>query len=127
MSLIDSGLLNFIESQLTVATRRQEALSANIANADTPGYRARDVRFNEQMQMLSASGTSAAHISPGGADSRFQMIDVDTEVKPNGNSVDLDRELTEVTKNGLEFITLMQFLQNKLRMLRYSISEGGNG
>lgn len=127
MSVIDSNLLNFIESQLTVATRRQEALSANIANADTPGYRARDVRFNEQMQMLSASGTSVSHITPGGADSRFQMFDVDTDVKPNGNSVDLDRELTEVTKNGLEFITLMQFLQNKLRTLRYSISEGGNG
>ena len=123
MSIIDSGLLNFIETQLTVATRRQEALSANIANADTPGYRAQDVEFSEQMQLLSVSGTSGKHITPLAGNSMVRMFHVDTEVKPNGNSVDMDRELTEVTKNGLEFITLMQFLQNKLRTLRSSISE----
>ncbi len=125
MSMIDSRILSFIESQLTVAIRRQEALSANIANADTPGYLAQDVQFGEQLQMLNAAGTSSRHIKPAGGDRQVRMFDVESDVKPNGNSVDLDRELTEVTKNGLEFITLMQFLQNKLRTLRYSISEGG--
>ena len=127
MSMIDSGLLNFIESQLTAATRRQETLSANIANADTPGYRAQDLEFSEQMQMLKISGTSERHITPlGGEEGNVRRFEVESNVKPNGNSVDLDRELTEVTKNGLEFITLMQFLQNKLKTLRYSISEGGS-
>jgi flagellar basal-body rod protein FlgB len=52
------------------------------------------------------------------------VTDSSSEVKPNGNSVDLDRELTESTKNGLEFVMLMQFLQNKLRTMRSSITEG---
>lgn len=123
--MIESSLLNFVENRLTVASRRQEMLSANSANVDTPGYRAQDLRFNEQMQLLSVVGTSGRHISPLAVNSNIQTFKVDTDVKPNGNSVDLDRELIEVTKNGLEFITLMQFLQNKLRTLRYSISEGG--
>ena len=61
-----------------------------------------------------------------GVEGQVRRFEVESKVKLNGNSVDLDRELTEVTKNGLEFITLMQFLQNKLKTLRYSISEGGN-
>ena len=69
--------------------------------------------------------TSARHIRPQQGDSRFQMFDVDTEAKPNGNTVDLDRELTEMTKNGMQFITLVQFLHSKFQTLRSSISNGG--
>ena len=39
--MIENNLVDFIESQLTFASKRQQALSANIANADTPGYNAR--------------------------------------------------------------------------------------
>ncbi len=127
MTTIDSSLLTFIESQLHVATRRQETLTANIANSDTPGYIAQDVSFSEKMQMLNTTTTSPIHITSPGSDSQTRTFDVGTDVKPNGNSVDLDRELTEVTTNGLEFITLMQYLQHKFRTLRSSISEGGNG
>ena len=123
--MIESNLVDFIESQLTFASKRQQAFSANIANADTPGYRAQDVRFESQMQLFRMAKTSGRHITPLQSNSRFQMFDVDTEAKPNGNTVDLDRELTEVTKNGLQFVTLMQFLQSKLQTLRSSISEGG--
>ncbi len=122
--MIESSLLNFIEDQLTIASKRQQVLSANIANVDTPGYRAQDVRFSEQMQSLALSGTSGSHITPFGEDRRFQIFEVGTEMKPNGNTVDLDRELTEVTKNGLQFITLMQFLQNKLQTIRSSVTGG---
>ena len=123
--MIENNLVDFIESQLTFASRRQQAFSANIANADTPGYRAQDVRFESQMQLFSMAKTSGRHITPQQDDSRFWMFDVDTKAKPNGNTVDLDRELTQVTKNGLQFITLMQFLQSKIQTLRSSISEGG--
>ena len=123
--MIESSLLNFIENQLTVATRRQETLSANIANADTPGYRAQDVRFNEQVELLRIASTAGKHIEGSGSGVGSRTFEVGTAVKSNGNSVDLDRELTEVTKNGLEFITLMQYLQSKLQTLRSSINEGG--
>ena len=124
--MIESNLLNYIEDQLTVTSRRQQALSANIANVDTPGYRAQDVRFEEHLQLLQVAGTSGRHITPLDGEGKYRMFEVGTDEKPNGNTVDLDRELTEVTKNGLEFITLMQFLQNKLRTIRSSIADGGN-
>ena len=123
--MIETSFLNFIESQLSIASKRQQVLSANIANVDTPGYRAQDVTFEDQMDLLDLVGTAGRHMTPLGPDAKFRMFDVGTEAKPNGNTVDLDRELTEVTKNGLQYVTLMQFLQNKLRTLRSSITDGG--
>ena len=122
--MIETSLLNFIESQLSVASRRQQVLSANIANVDTPGYRAQDVTFEDQMGLLNMVRTAGRHITPLESSAGFRMFDVGTKAKPNGNTVDLDRELTEVTKNGFQYVTLMQFLQNKLRTLRASITEG---
>ncbi len=123
--MIDSSFMNFIESQLSVASKRQQVLSANIANVDTPDYRAQDVTFEERLETLNMVGTAGSHMTSAGKGTGFRMFDVDTEPKPNGNTVDLDRELTEVTKNGLQFVTLMQFLQNKMRTLRSSITDGG--
>ncbi len=123
--MIESSFMNFIESQLSVASKRQQVLSANIANVDTPGYRAQDVTFEERLELLNLVGTAGRHMTNAATSSGFRMFDVDTKTKPNGNTVDLDRELTEVTKNGLQFVTLMQFLQNKMRTLRSSITDGG--
>ena len=54
-----------------------------------------------------------------------RMVDVNTKVKPNGNNVDLEREMTEITKNGLQYITLVQYLNQKIRTLRTAITDGG--
>ncbi len=123
--MIETSFLNFIESQLSIASKRQQVLSANIANVDTPAYRAQDVTFEDQMELLNMVSTSRRHMTLRESNAGFRMFDVGTKAKPNGNTVDLDRELTEVTKNGLQYVTLMQFLQNKLRTLRSSITDGG--
>jgi flagellar basal-body rod protein FlgB len=122
--MIESPLLNFIENRLDVSAKRQQLISGNIANVDTPGYLAQDVTFDQQMAMLNLSGTSTRHLGLSVDSAGIRVTDSSSEVKPNGNSVDLDRELTESTKNGLEFVMLMQFLQNKLRTMRSSITEG---
>ena len=124
--MMETSIMNFIETRLTVAARRQQVISANIANVDTPGYRAQEVTFEKQLARLSLTNTAPGHISMGSDASFVRTIDAGTEVKPNGNSVDLDHELTEMTTNGLEYITLMQFLQSKLRTIRSSIMDGGS-
>ena len=55
------------------------------------------------------------------------MYEVGTKEKPNGNNVDLEREMTEITKNGLQYITLVQYLNQKIRTLRAAITDGGKG
>jgi flagellar basal-body rod protein FlgB len=54
-----------------------------------------------------------------------RVYDVGTTEKPNGNNVDIERELTEITKNGLEYITFIQYLNQKIRTIRSAITDGG--
>jgi flagellar basal-body rod protein FlgB len=50
--MIESPLLNFIENRLDVSAKRQQLISGNIANVDTPGYLAQDVTFDQQLDIL---------------------------------------------------------------------------
>jgi flagellar basal-body rod protein FlgB len=104
--MIDNQMFTKLENLLTWTAKRQQAISANVANLDTPGYRAKDYSFDSEFQ-------------------EARKYEVNTAVKSDGNNVNLERELTESTKNGLQYITLVQFLNQKLRTLRASITEGG--
>jgi flagellar basal-body rod protein FlgB len=113
-----------MEELLTRSSKRQQALSANIANMDTPGYRAKDYDFQSELHKLEMTRTSEMHINVKDTSSA-RVIEVGTTEKPNGNTVDIERELTEITKNGLEYLTLVQYLNQKIRTLRTAITEGG--
>src|SRR2546426_9264980 len=100
-----------LEGLLSWTSKRQQALASNVANLDTPGYRAKDYTFESELSSsLAMITTSDKHISPFQETSSARVFDVGTTEKPNGNNVDIDRELTEITKNGLEYITLVQYL-----------------
>jgi flagellar basal-body rod protein FlgB len=114
----------FAEHMLDLTAKRQQALSANIANADTPGYTATDFNFQEQLSALELETTSKSHIKLGD-DAGVRQYNVNSKVKQNGNDVDMERELTEISKNGMKYIAMIQFLNQKIRTLRSSINEGG--
>ena len=116
-----------MEDLLSLASKRQQAMASNVANMDTPGYHAKDYTFSSALESLAAVTTSDKHISPFQENSSSRVIDVGTAEKPNGNNVDLERELTEITKNGLEYLTLVQYLNQKIRTLRSAINDGGKG
>lgn len=121
----EDRLFSALEDLLSWTSKRQQALAANVANLDTPGYRAKDFSFQDQLTSLTMNATSGKHITPLGETSSARMYDVGTKEKPNGNNVDIERELTEITKNGLQYITLVQYLNQKIRTLRSAITEGG--
>lgn len=112
------------EDLLSLALKRKHVLAANVANVDTPGYRAQDYRFEDQLA-LSMQTTSEKHISGLGAGDVARLYEVGTAERPDGNNVDIERERTEITKNDLHYETLVQFLNQKIRTLRSAITEGG--
>jgi flagellar basal-body rod protein FlgB len=114
-----------LEDLLSWTSRRQQALAANVANQDTPGYRAKDYSFQEQLASITMASTSEKHMMPPEDTSKTRLYEVGTEEKPNGNTVDLEREMSELTKNGLQYLTLIEYLNQKVKTLRYAISEGG--
>ena len=121
-----NSFVSFLEGALSWTSKRQQALAANLANIDTPGYRAKDYSFEEQLSTMELAASSDKHIVHSEQNSQVRMFEVETNVvNPNGNNVDLDRDITELSQNGLQYITLIQALNHKLRMLRSSIDEGG--
>ena len=112
MDPTDIGLFRLAEQRLAWVGRRQQVLAQNIANADTPGYAARDVQPFERALLRTAPGTSPgsaagaasalARTSPlhlagtgaaaGTADARPRPH----ERKPDGNAVSVEDELTKV-------------------------------
>ena len=126
-SPVGDKMFSKMEDLLTFTSKRQQAMAGNVANLDTPGYHATDFSFDEQLTSLAMTATSGAHIVPLDNGSSSQMYEQDSAEKANGNTVDLEREMTEITKNGIQYITMVQYLNQKIKTLRSAITGGGNG
>ena len=123
----DSAILAALRRQMATAVAKQSAAASNLANLDTPGYKAREVSFADALDELSAnrlSTTDDGHIQTStGAQSRT----VETEGLPtrrDGNNVQLDRELLALTRASGDFSAAQTALTAKFRLVRYAINEG---
>ena len=85
-------------------TARQGALAANVVNADTPGYRRVDVEFQDVLQRVSSemTRTDPRHIS-GASESGMRVVQGPRGTRPDGNGVDRDQELLELSRNASAF------------------------
>lgn len=109
--------LAFIRPALNLRARRQEMLAANIANSDTPNYKARDIDFRAALQAAMASGGNAGGIAMartdgrhlgavGGASdpaSRFGKYRSAVQPSLDGNSVDVDVERAHFADNAMHY------------------------
>lgn len=115
---------------------RQDVISSNIANAETPGYKAKKLDFEAalaraiDMHGIAESMTdSSDHMAIGeGAFSRIRA-DVydnpDINVTNDGNTVDMEREMAELAENTILYKAALQLINKKLASLRYAATEGG--
>jgi flagellar basal-body rod protein FlgB len=119
----------FHETALSLRAQRQQLLASNIANADTPNYKARDVDFNKALKGALERGTvapgelaktSAAHLAAkaaptiGGLEPQYRST---VQGSVDGNTVDMDAERNQFTDNALRYeagITLMSAEIKKL-------------
>ena len=118
--------LTFGENALKLRTFRQQVLGNNLANSDTPGFKARDIRFADvlkaQLEGIAPSNavnlatTHSAHI-PGKVpqeDPRL-MYRIPNQPSMDGNTVDADVELTEFTKNSVYTESALTMLGGTIR------------
>lgn len=107
---------------LDASALRQEAIAANIANAETPGYRRIDVAvdFAEQLKSQLAAGdlaSQSAHITPHLAEDPAAR-----SVRPDGNSVEIENELLAMNRNAVEHEFLSQIISNNIKQLKMAIT-----
>ena len=117
-----------MQRALDGAWRRHEALANNVANAETPGYKRVDLDFRSHLAEASSKGptlltTSPRHIVPSRA-ARMAAGQDHSAITPDGNSVDIDREMAEVSTNALYYSAVSGQLNAYLSLLRKAITEG---
>jgi len=136
-------MMRFQETALNLREKRQQILASNIANADTPNYKARDIDFNKALQsalsnsgsetVSSASAASAAsgltkttitHLSgnaqAGSADSidgTPLLYSNPAQASIDGNTVDMDMQRNAFTDNAMRYEASLTFLSSKIKSM----------
>ncbi|MBI3761205.1 MAG: flagellar basal body rod protein FlgB [Chloroflexi bacterium] len=130
LSLTDDALRT-AQTALDGLALRQEMIGRNIANVDTPGYRAQNVSFENTLQraqgdsqVLGIVTTRAGHLAAPARPALMQVVSRrGGSVRADDNNVDIDRELTEMAETGIRFQALTQLVSKKLLLLK-SIATG---
>ena len=115
MELFDTTQLG-LERAISGAAQRQTALASNIANANTPNYKPRDVDFHSALQAAFASGKPETVAKAGFAETT--QTDV---MRPDGSGVDVDVESAKMAQNGLEYQALVQVARGRIDILESAI------
>jgi flagellar basal-body rod protein FlgB len=106
------GLTNTLEHYMDLLSARQKLVASNIANADTPGYRTKDVNFQTELQTAN-SALSPHAVEIGGL-----------PVKNDGNDVSLDREARLLAENAMRFNFASNLMRSQLATVKEAIQEG---
>jgi len=115
-----------IEKALDVAWKRNEIISENIANVDTPRYKRKDVQFKDYFTSeLKRSGISGlkSRLS-GGEDIKIVYDNSNYSYRLDGNNVDIEREMAIMAENTIRYYTLINRINGQLSKIR-TIIKGG--
>lgn len=126
MNLLNQTL-GIHEQALQVKGRRLEVLAQNIANADTPSYKAKDIDFKSvlsgaQSQELSLVATRSQHYSVGEASGESGLLyRVPFNTSFDGNTVEMSVEQAQYGKAAADYQATLQFLENRISGLRKAL------
>lgn len=132
-TLFDSTI-GGLSAAMNFRLMNQNVTAANIANADTPGYKAQKVEFETALRdalnisgRLQMEGSDPEHFTkadPGHIDPEIYE-NPNGQVHLDGNTVDRNAEQVEMASNQMQYDSAAEMIKRKLALLRYAISEGG--
>lgn len=128
-------LFRFHQQALSLRSERQQVLASNIANADTPNYKARDFDFATALREATAGGTATAsplktttagHMNgaqsmertTSGQELKYRTVQ---QGSVDGNSVDMDTERAQFTDNAVHYQTSLTVLTHEIKMMLAAI------
>ena len=128
----DSVTSALLQRALDGTWQRQRAIANNIANHETPGYKAIKVSFedslDQELRKIGSSSQTKGQIANALEDIKNSNINVfsdnSTSERADGNNVDLDLENMEMAKTQIQYQYLTRSMTDMFARLRYAISEG---
>lgn len=134
MNILNDTGFNRLRSAIDASNTRQQVISNNIANADTPFFKRSDVSFESLLQSemngvgsIKGRMTNVRHIAIGSASTipTAQITtDKNTVMNNNSNNVDIDTEMTNLAENQLRYNTYIEEVNHQIKMMRAAL--GGN-
>lgn len=138
MDLTGLPIFQMLQKKMTWLTNRQQVVSENLANADTPGYQTKTLKEPDFSQYLGGMGgslgvetTSAKHFDgPSGAAGGTATTAMSTQsgerqVSPDGNSVNLTEEATKIADTQMQYNMATNLYRKHVQMLRLALGRQG--
>ncbi len=127
--LSDAAITAALGRHMTQAVERQAVAVGNLANLDTPGYHSKEIRFSDALdEELGAAGlttTDPRHLGGTVSDAPPSILETaNLPLRRDGNNVQMDRELLNLTQAASDFSAAQTVLAAKFRLVRYAINEG---
>ncbi len=129
MKVIDNTMRT-LENSLHYSTAKNKAISNNIANVDTPNYKAQNVSFqsmlDEASNNLNLKKTYKKHLPETNLGNRQHSIRTNnhTTYNHNGNNVDMDKEMADLAENQIFYRSLVDRLNGKFQTMQTVIRGG---
>ncbi len=133
---IFSGTIPVLEKALDLRSRKHNLLVSNIANKDTPNYKAFDLSFEKEMEKLAGSQksiklrkTSTGHLASNNSGKDYSDVSITKTSQGlarggDGNTVDIEKEMTSLAENSLLYDAAAQIMKKKLQGLKVVIQGG---
>ena len=120
------SITSLLGSFLDVQSRRAEVVAGNLANADTPGYVAKEVDFEDFLKHAATESNQpgSARQQNGFLDGPRLVEQQPTTIGLDGNTVDSTREMSTLADAGIKYMEGAQLLQMRIRTIRTAIREG---
>ena len=119
-----SGADSYLRAAMSGFAARQRAIANNVANVDTPGFKATEVRFEDALKNAISRGQSSKSVNQSELNSmvsRGTLVDA-TATRADGNNVDIDREMEMLSEANLNYSALTQVMSTRIGILRNVIN-----
>jgi flagellar basal-body rod protein FlgB len=117
-----------LEKALDLAWQRGQAIASNVANAETPKYRAVDLDFQAELNRAfntsstEVTKTNSLHMDTGNGDAGARLVkDLSGATKADGNNVDIDVQMLKMQRNQSDFTEAANILRKQFRVLSQAI------
>lgn len=120
--MAESNFLGIHGTALAIREQRMQLLAANIANADTPNFKAKDLDFNTALRAAMSPGAGVAGDAIGSGTAAAQFDRVSSQPSLDGNTVDGEREHAAFAQAALEYRASQAFVESKVRTMLTAIT-----
>jgi flagellar basal-body rod protein FlgB len=122
VELFDTTMVG-LERAMSGAQLRQQVLANNLANANTPNFKRSDADFHAAL----ANAFDSGHATPAllNATSFTVQTDTGSAMQADGNDVDVDTEMANLSENSLDYQSLTSVLASRVKILQTALGTGG--